>query len=131
VTFNINSQTGGVINNVAGDQRIAGGQQGTIVSIEAARDAVRGLEQAITAAPLSQSAATEARGHLDEVDAEMRKDAPDRPTVADRLRRLTDLLASTGSLASAGAAMAGPLRTLASWLGSLGEPIVRALALLL
>jgi hypothetical protein len=129
MSFNINSQTGGVINNVAGDQRVSGGQEGTIVTIDAARDAVRNLQRAIASTPLARSTAVAARVHVEDLDAEIRKDTPDPSAVADRVRRLTGLLASTGALASAGASIVGPLQTLATWLGHLGEPISRMLSL--
>lgn len=132
MTFNINGgQHAGVINNVSRDQHVSGGQHGTLVTVDSARAALQSLREAIAAAPLPPDVATEVRGHVDEVDAELRKDTPDKPAVAGRLRRLTGLLASLGSLASAGASIAGPLQTLATWLGSLGQPIVHLLPLLL
>jgi hypothetical protein len=127
VTFNVENQNAGVINNVAGDQRITGGQAGTLVTLDAARAAVRSLRDVIASTP----GAAAADADLDDIDAEMRKDAPDRPTVADHLRRLTHLLVSAGSLVSAGAAIVGPLQTLVAWLGQVGEPIARMLPALL
>jgi hypothetical protein len=124
VTFNIENQNAGVINNVAGDQRITGGQAGTLVTLDAARAAVQGLRDIIA----STSAAAAADADLNDIDAEMRKEAPDRPTVADRL---THLLVSAGSLISSGAAIVGPLQTLVAWLGQVGEPIARMLPALL
>jgi hypothetical protein len=123
VTFNIENQNAGVINNVAGDQRVTGGQSGTLVTLDAARAAVQGLRDVIASTPALEGADAD----LDEIDAEMRKDAPDRPTVADRLRRLTGLLVSAGSVVSSGAAIVGPLQTLVAWLGQVGEPIARML----
>ena len=37
MTFNIGSQTGGVINNVGGDQQVTGGQQGAIAAPDAGK----------------------------------------------------------------------------------------------
>lgn len=127
MTFNINNQTGGVVNNVAGNQWISGGQEGSVVTLDAARDAAHHLLSAITAATLPPDVAAPSRADAAEVDAELRNRAPDRRTVADRLRRLVDALARTGSLV---AAIAGPVRTLAIWLGQLGAPIIQALPLL-
>jgi hypothetical protein len=130
MTFNIGSQTGGVINNVAGDQQIAGGQRGIVVPTEAARQAMRDLIAALDASSLEETTAQQARNHADEIDAELAKGEPDRPRVASVLERLTRLLTSAGSLATAGAALVGPLQTLAGWLGELGGPVLRMLPLL-
>jgi len=128
VTFNINNQNAGLINNVAGDQHIHGGQAGSQVTLDAARGAVRQLRQVLSGEPLPQAAAAAALGDLDDLDVEMCTQEPDRPTIADRLRHLTSVLISAGSLASAGAAVIGPLQTLVTWLGHLGEPIGHMLA---
>jgi len=50
MTFNIGNQNAAIINNVAGDQRIEGGQHGTAVtavSTEEARRAVRELRSGL------------------------------------------------------------------------------------
>jgi hypothetical protein len=52
------------------------------------------------------------------MDAAMRDASPDRSRFAAALNRLTRLLTATGSLASAGTALAGPLHTLATWVGA-------------
>jgi heme O synthase-like polyprenyltransferase len=129
MTFNIGNQTAGVVNNVAGDQRITGGQQGTVVTTDAARQALQSLRAAVASAPLDPGTSAAAETCVTEIDDEMRRTEPARPRVADGLRRLTEILLSAGSLASAGVALTGPIRILASWLGGLGEPIVRMLPL--
>lgn len=127
MTFNIGNQTGGVINNVAGDQRITGGQYGTVVTTEAAISAVQQLREGLATAKLDGQAAAEARERVDEIDSHLRAPQPDRPRIAAVLERLTRILAAAGSFAAAGAGLIGPLQTLAGWLGSLGEPILRLL----
>lgn len=127
MTFNIGNQTGGVINNVAGDQRIAGGQYGTVVTTEAAMRAVQQLRDGLATASLGGQTAAEARERVDEIDSHMRAPQPDRPRIAAALERLTRMLAAAGSLAAAGVSLIGPLQTLAGWLGTLGEPILALL----
>jgi hypothetical protein len=127
MTFHIGSQTGGIINNVAGDQRVTGGQHGTAVATEAALRAVHELRDALGTAALDAKTATEARARVEEIDTELRTPQPDRSRVARCLERLTRLLAAAGSLATAGVALVGPLQTLAGWLGTLGEPILQLL----
>jgi len=127
MTFNIGSQTAGVINNVQGDQQITGSQHGVVVTAEDARQALGILRQAVASAGLDQTTAAQARAHLAELDTTVRAAQPDRSRFARVLERLTRLLAAAGPLATAGAALAGPLHTLAVWLGALGEPILHLL----
>jgi hypothetical protein len=130
MTFNIGKQTGGNINNVAGDQYITGGQQGVVVTPEAARQAVVDLRAGLRITPLEKQTAAAAEAEVTQIESELRGSQPDRRRVAGSLERLTRLLLSAGSLASAGAALVQPLQTLAGWLGTLGAPILHLLLLL-
>lgn len=127
MTFNIGSQSGGVINNVAGGQNITGQQYGTLVTTEDARRALGELRHAVTTAGLGEGAAADAHAHVAEMDATLQADQPDRPRFARALERLTRLLSAAGSLATSGAALLGPLHALAGWLGTLGGPILSLL----
>ena len=53
MTFNIGSQSGGVVNNVAGNQRVEGGQHGVQVSREDAASAAATLRELLARADLS------------------------------------------------------------------------------
>jgi hypothetical protein len=128
MTFNIRNQTAGVINNVAGDQTVHGGQGTNVVTLEATRSSVEALRRALEAASIDPSTRTAAADVLDELGTELAKDEPNQPKVAGRLEQLTSLLKSAGALAAAGAALTAPIQTLATWLGQLGEPILRLLA---
>lgn len=130
MTFNIGNQSAGNINNVGRDQHITGGQQGVMVTPEAARQAVVDLRAGLRLAPLEQQTSAAAEAEVREIEAEVQKPEPDRSRAASSLERLTRLLLSAGSLASAGAALVQPLQTLAGWLGSLGAPILHLLPLL-
>jgi hypothetical protein len=130
MTFNIGSQSGGIINNVAGDQHVTGGQQGTAVTLPDARQAMRELRSALATAPLDRATATEIRAQLDQADAELGVPQPDPGRVARCVERLTRLLIAAGPLATASATVVGSLQTIANWLASLGEPILRLLPLL-
>ena len=127
MTFNIGSQSGGVINNVAGDQHISGQQYGTLVTTEDARRAMGELRDAVTTAGLGEGAAADAYADVAEMDATLQADQPDRPRFARALERLTRLLSAAGSLATSGVALLGPLHALAGWLGALGGPILSLL----
>ncbi len=127
MTFNIGTQTAGVINNAGRDQRITGGQQGTLVTQEAALHAVLDLRRALTDASLDEGTAASARARVNEIRADLEAPQPDQSRVARSLEQLTHILTAAGPLATAGAALVHPLQTLASWLGILGEPILRLL----
>jgi hypothetical protein len=127
MTFNIGSQSGGVINNVAGDQHIAGPQHGTLVTTEDARRALGELRHAVTAAGLDRATAAAADIQVAEMDEVLRAERPDKPRFAGALERLTRLLAAAGSLASGAGALIGPLHALAGWLGAIGGPILALL----
>ncbi|KAB7741965.1 hypothetical protein GA707_17385 [Nostocoides sp. F2B08] len=129
MTFNIGSQNAGVVNNVAGNQRIEGGQYGTLVTTEDALHAVSDLRAALDRVTLDQNTAVVANEHVDEIESELHSEPePDRARVAQALERLTRLLTAAGAVATAGAALLGPLQALAGWLGGLGAPVLALLA---
>ena len=127
MTFNIGSQSGGVINNVAGDQHITGQQYGTLVTAEDARRALGDVRHAVTAAGLDQATAAAAHTQVAEMDETLRAERPDKSRFAGALERLTRLLSAAGSLVTSGAALLGPLHALAGWLGALGGPVLALL----
>ena len=129
MSIHIKNQHGVVINNVDGDQMVYGGQHATVVTSEDARRAVHDLRDALADAALDDATVAEARARLAEIDAAVHAREPDKRRAAGPLKRLVKLLADAGSLATAGAALIGPLQTLASWLGAHGAAILSMLAL--
>ncbi|NHA68633.1 hypothetical protein [Phycicoccus flavus] len=128
MTFTIGSQNAGVVNNVDGDQHVTGGQQGTLVTTADAVRTAAELRAALDEAALEPQTAARARQDVDEIDAELHSaPEPDKARVAGALERLARLLKGAGAVATSGAALLGPLKALALWLGALGVP---ALALL-
>lgn len=130
MTFNIGNQNAANINNVGRDQHITGGQTGIVVTPEQAQQALADLRTGITATRLDPVTSAAADTELRDIEAGLRQPEPDRARVAPRLERLTRILLAAGSLASAGSALVGPLRTLAQWLGALGAPILGLLPIL-
>jgi hypothetical protein len=126
--IHVNNQTAGVINYVEGTQAVSGGQHGSVVSDDAARQAVTELRQALSRLRLDRCQAAEARTQVAELDGTLRAPQPDKRRAAEALQRLTGLLIGAGSLASAGTAVMGPLLTLANWLGSHGAAVLSMLA---
>ena len=129
MSIRIKNQHGVIVNNVDGDQVIHGGQHAMVVTSEDARCAVRDLRDALASAALGGAAAAQARAYVAEIDAAVHAPEPDRRRAAGPLKRLVELLADAGSLATAGAALIGPLQTLAGWLGAHGAAILGLLAL--
>jgi hypothetical protein len=126
MVFNIGSQKDGVFNNVAGNQNVGNQRAVTVATLDDARTAAHTLRALLqTAHP---SVAETVRDDLDAADGELARPEPDRSRVADRLRRITEVVVSGGALAAAGVALGSPLITLAGWLGPLGDPIRRLLA---
>src|SRR4051812_1179637 len=121
MVFNIHSQTGGVVNNVEGDQHIRGGQHSQMPPTADLRQAVQELGQALKTTGLDASEYEWARKYLSEIDSEVKRAEPDRESIADRLTKITKLVSAAGSLAG----LAGPIQTIVSWLGTLGQPIAR------
>ena len=124
MTFNIGSQSGGIFNNVAGNQHVYGGQQ----AYAAVDQSLRELRAALARHPLPPGPAAAARAEIAEIeDAVQGGPEPDRPRAAHALDRLTRLLTGAGSLAAAGASLIQPLRALATWLGPIAEHVVTML----
>ena len=133
MTFNIGSQSGGVVNNVAGNQRVEGGQHGVQVSREDAASAAATLRELLARTDLS-ALSDEERTSVHEdaaaITEEMAAPSPSPDKVVGRLERLTSVLSAAGAFAGAGAALIGPLSSIASWLGPLGASVLTILPVL-
>jgi hypothetical protein len=130
MSFNIGSQSGGVINNVAGDQRIEGGQHGVQVSREDAASAAATLRELLARTDLTALTDEERAAVHEDAGAitnEMASPEPSPDKVVGRLKRITSILSATGALAGAGAALIAPLSAIASWLGPLGASVLSML----
>lgn len=131
MSFNIGSQTGGVINNVTGTQHISGGQQGQAVSDAAARSALVDLQAAVQEVSLPSGPVGTATAQLDEIKATLDSPKPDRSKVGAALEKLAALLIPLGAVTTSGAALIGPIQTLANWVGTWGPSVASLLPPLL
>ncbi len=133
MTFNIGSQSGGVVNNVAGNQRVEGGQHGVMVSREDAASAAATLLELLASTHLT-ALSDEDRASVHEdaavITEEMAAPEPSPQKVAGRLERLTSVLSAAGAFVGAGAALVAPLTSIASWLGPLGGSVLQMLPVL-
>lgn len=123
------NQQAGNITNVAGNMTVEGGQ--TVVTSFGSADALREvarLRDGIEGLGLPAKVRKAAHSALRDVEAELRRPAPDRPKIAARLQHLAHALSTAGALATAGMAVVQPLQQLAAWLGPLGASLLPLLA---
>jgi hypothetical protein len=121
MTFNIGQQNAGVINNVAGDMTVHGGQVGTLASVPDALAAVELIRDEIARCALPPEARTAAAKELDGMEHDLRQAAPNKATIGESLTRLTKLLVTTGALVTGTTALLNGLGGLATWLGHFGS----------
>ncbi|MFD5594736.1 hypothetical protein [Streptomyces griseorubiginosus] len=126
MTFNIGSQQGN-INNVAGDQTIHGGQHGQFATATDPRAMLGVLRTELDRLALPPDVARQVNTEVESLDAELASPAPDRPTMAERLMRITRLVTAAGAAVTAGGTLAGALTSLAAWLGPIGDSVLRVI----
>src|SRR3954447_12383053 len=116
MTFNIGSQHGQVINNVVGDQRIAGGQHAvqSTVTLADARGAADDLLRLLPAIDLGADTARDADDVGRRIRDELARPEPDQAAVSGLLQHFTRLLDGAGALARTTPLIA-PLHALTSW----------------
>jgi hypothetical protein len=123
VGFNINNQTGGVVNNVEGNQYIRGNQRGQLVQLDTVREAFQELEHGVASIGLEDSKLAAMSVYLRDINAEISRGHPEPKRVVDPLRKITEIASAAGALAS----LAGPIQSFMAWLGPLGQPIAKLL----
>lgn len=126
--FAIGSQHAKTITNVAGDMTYVHAP-GSEVTVHGPRDEVDLLDRFLTAQPLPRDVRRAAALELQTLRRQLGTPQPDRGRMAGSLRRFTELLHDAGALTSAGAALVGPIGSLARWLGAAGVPILAMLGL--
>ena len=122
--FNINNQTGGVVNNVEGNQYIRGDQRSGTVQSGDVRAAVQELERGVTSLGLTDSQLAAISVHLKDIEDEASRRHPEPEKVVDPLKKITEIASAAGALAG----LAGPIQNLVAWLGPLGQPIAKMLS---
>jgi hypothetical protein len=128
VVFYIGNQQAGVLNNVAGDQTIEGGQRGSAaIDVAAGRSLLAQLRREVSARALPADTRTAVERDLDACDIELERPEPDPKLLHHRLANVAQVLVGIGAVVSAGTGLGAALAALAAWLGPLGDPIRRAL----
>jgi hypothetical protein len=83
------------------------------------------LRAAIASLDLVPDTRRSAEAELGHIERELSSLRPDRTEVARRLERFTAAVKAAGALATAGAALAGPVGVIAGWLGPVGATALR------
>lgn len=128
MSFNIGNQTGGVINNVAGDQHIAGDQRGNALSLASVRDAARELRDVLENLDCDPRAKVSALAESGGIETELQKPDPDRSRVGTALDKVAAVLLSAGAAATAGQSLIGPVQAISAWVGTWGPSVAQLLA---
>lgn len=81
--FNIINQTGGVVNNVEGNQYIRGGQHSEMVQVGEVRKAVQELERGVASIGLRDDPLAAMSVHLKDIEAEVKHSNPEPRKVVD------------------------------------------------
>lgn len=134
MTFNIGSQTGGVVNNVVGDQYVSGTQAGigqTAVGLTEARAAMSQLRSLLASVALPRPLTEQIQAELGEAENELSRTDPDRLLIAKKLKRVIEAGAVTQAVIGASQQIAGALRLVVQWLGPAGAHLVALLPALL
>lgn len=126
MTFNIGSQQGN-INNVAGDQTIHGGQHGQFATVVDPHAMLSLLRSELDRLPLPPDVGSRVNAEIASLGAELASPSPDRPTMAQRLVRITGLVTAAGAVVTAGGTLAGVLSSFAAWLGPIGDSVLRVI----
>lgn len=121
--FNINNQTGGVVNNVEGNQYIRGDQHGKMLQSGAVQNAVQELGRGVRTIGIQDNDVAAMLTHLKNIEAEVSRMNPKPEKVADQLKKIAEIASAAGALAG----LAGPIEKLVAWLGPFGMPIAKIL----
>jgi hypothetical protein len=131
MTFNVGQQVGGVVNNVGGNQVVVGSQSGRgemlAVDLEGARSAVGELQRLLISASTQLAGAPGLASNVDDLATEFAKPNPDKPSIAERVKRLIPALISAGSVIGASKQILSALQTIVQWLGPVGSGLMSML----
>jgi hypothetical protein len=117
----IDGSNHGTINQAGRDVNVTNLTASSLDALLAAGE----LRSALASLGLAPEDRRAAQQELDEVERELRRPDPDREQLAGRLKGLTEILKSAGALATAGAALFGPIGVIAGFLGPLGSAIAQ------
>jgi hypothetical protein len=127
MTFNIGHQHAAVVNNVAGDQTVHGGQYGYVLAPPEVIAAVRAVRAHLNELPLGADLHARADAELADLDHQMITGRTTQRDTADRLSRLLAAARQTGAIITSASSLGTAISTIAHWLGPLGSTLMHQL----
>jgi hypothetical protein len=106
------------------DVNVGGDINAEVMSRSDALDLVRQLDSAIGALGLPAKARRQTSAQLAAIEKDLDKRQPNKSSIADKLGKLTAVLADAGAIATAGTGVVPILLRLAKWLGEHGKAII-------
>jgi hypothetical protein len=128
--FAIGTQNAASIQNVGGDLTIGELHADAAWSTVELGSELARLRELLDAAPLAYPTRVAAESALAAAQAEAAAPVPDRTRISELLQRATQVLASVGSLSTAGSGLVESLRRAAVVLGPAGKAVLALLPLL-
>jgi len=127
MTFNIGSQHAGVVNNVAGDQIVHGGQHGYVMVPPEVIAAVRAVRVHLSDLALDADDHARADADLADLDHRLITGQTSHRDTADRLSRLLTAARQAGAIITGASSVGTAITTIAHWLGPVGTTLLHLL----
>jgi hypothetical protein len=127
MTFNIGNQHAAVVNNVAGDQTVHGGQHGYVMVPPEVIAAVRAVRAHLSDLALDADDHARADAELADLDHQLITGQTTHRDTADRLSRLLTAARQAGAIISAASSLGTAITTIAHWLGPVGTTLLHLL----
>jgi hypothetical protein len=124
MTFQIGSQHAAVVNNIAGDQAVHGGQHGDVM---APTDviAVRTIRSHLGDLSLDANDHARAEADLADLDHQLVSGQASPHDTADRLTRLVAAARRAGAIITSASSLGTAITTIAHWLGPAESALIR------
>jgi hypothetical protein len=127
MTFNIGNQHAAVVNNVAGDQTVHGGQHGYVMVPPEVIAAVRAVRAHLSDLDLDADDHARADADLANLDHQLITGQTTHRDTADRLSRLLTAARQAGAIITAASSLGTAITTIAHWLGPVGTTLLHLL----
>ena len=128
MTFNIGNQHAAVVNNVAGDQTVRGGQHGYVMAPPEVIAAVRAVRAHLSDLSLDADEHARADAELADLDHQMITGQTTQRDTADRLSGLLTAARQAGACITSASSLGTAITTIAHWLGPVGSTLLHLLA---
>ena len=127
MTFNIGNQHAAVVNNVARDQTVHGGQHGYVMVPPEVIAAVRAVRAHLSDLALDADDHARAEAELADLDHQLITGQTTHRDTAHRLSRLLTAARQAGAIITAASSLGTAITTIAHWLGPVGTTLLHLL----